>query len=219
MKLPAFRFLKVLSIGIVLGVSACATVPKEVVELSYVVGQDLVSVHASYRDLIHRYFDGLRAKASDSVDNRWTPDFLQDYIAAGGLVEKAQGSDPNQVLEDVQDWAEFAMEKIERTRRGLIDSIDVREQSLLVSIDETFSELIRANATITAHLNSIRKVQEVQDDALAAMKIKGLRDRINTALISASQESEAAIKRIEKTDGMIEGHGNKSESPDAPERK
>ena len=38
----------------------CATIPKETVELSYAIGQDLDAVHASYTNLIHKHFDNLR---------------------------------------------------------------------------------------------------------------------------------------------------------------
>lgn len=214
MKLSVSCVLKALLIGVVVGFSACATVPKEVVELSYVVGQDLVSVHVSYQDLIHRYFDGLRLRATDFLEKEWTPTFLQDFIERGELVTKAQGSDPKQVLEDVQDWTEVAMEQIEQTRKELIDPIDKDEQALLSSVDEAFSELIRANATITAHLNSIRKVQQVQDDALAAMNLKDLRDRINDSLISASQQSEQAIKKMKQAEHVIEGSGKNIKQSD-----
>jgi predicted nucleic acid-binding Zn-ribbon protein len=64
-------------------------------------------------------------------------------------------------------------------------------------VDESFARLIRANATITAHLNSIRTVQEVQDEALRSLKLADLRDEINKRLVEASEKAEFALTKVE----------------------
>lgn len=174
----------------------CASVPKEVVELSYTVGQDLDTVHFSYKELIHTYFDNLRIQTIIFLETSWIPAFLKDYIQTGELVKIARDSDPTSVLEGVQDWVEFALENIETKKRELIDPINSDEVALLKIVDEAFSNLIRANATITAHLNSLRKIQEVQDDALKALNLKELRDKINKALTGASDRAKKALEDL-----------------------
>ena len=54
-----------------------------------------------------------------------------------------------------------------------------------------------------AHLNSIRKVQEVQDGVLSALGIRELRDKINDALIKASDEAAQYLYEIEKADDAV----------------
>ena len=174
----------------------CASVPKEVVELSYTVGQDLDAVHFSYKELIHAYFDNLRVQTITFLETRWIPAYLEDYIQTGELVNIARDPDPTLVLEGVQDWVEFALENIETKKRELIDPINSDEVALLKIVDEAFSNLIRANATITAHLNSLRKIQEVQDDALKALNLKELRDKINKALTGASDRAKKALEDL-----------------------
>lgn len=182
----------------------CATVPKEVVELSYTVGQDLEALHLSYRTLIEMHFDGLRAQPVDFLEKRWIPAFLQDFMQSGQLIQIARGSDSMQVQEDVQAWVEVAIETIEEKKRELLDPIDKDEKELLESVDEAFARVIRANATITAHLNSIRKVQEIRDDALRALNLNELRDRIDEGLASASQKAEAALEKFKELEGLTE---------------
>ena len=200
-----------LALLIVLHFSGCASVPKEVVELSYTVGQDLNAVHLSYRQLIQTYFDGLRKQATDFLDNKWTPTYIKKFIKKGKLVERATNSDPNMVLLGVRLWAEVAVEEIEKKKNELIDPISKDEKELLNSIDEAFAQLISANAAITAHLNSIRKVKEVQDEALQALKVKDLRDKINNGLIFASDKANEAIEKVKKAEGIIDDLAKKKE--------
>ena len=190
------RFIKPLFIVLAISLVGCASIPKEVVELSYTVGQDLEAVHSSYRNLIEEHFESLREQAIYFLENTWIPHYIKDFIEEGELVKRAQGSDPKIVLEDVQLWVEVAIEEIEAKKRELIDPIDRDEKELLKLVDEAFSRLIRANATITAHLNSIRKVKEVQDEALKALELKELRDKINNELISASKRAEEALEKL-----------------------
>ena len=188
----------------ILFVVGCASVPKEVVQLSYTLGNDISAVHISYRELIHTHFEGLRTQTLDFLNNKWAPAYLKDFIQSGDLVKMASGTDPNAVLEDVQLWVEVAMEHIDAKKKELIDPINKDEQELLVSVDEAFSRIIQANATITAHLNSLREVQEVQDQALKALNVKDLRDKVNQGLIDASEKSQTTIKKMEETDKVLQ---------------
>jgi len=202
---PASRhFRKPLFIVWLFAIMGCASIPKEVVELSYTVGHDLDAVHSSYRALIHTHFEGLRNQTTNFFETRWVPTFLEDFIQNGGLIQSAQGSDPKLVLEEVQDWAEVAVETIEKKKQSLLAPINADEAALVKSVDEAFANLIRANATITAHLNSLRKVQEVQNEALKALKLKELRAKINDGLILASDRAKQAIEKLKETEGRID---------------
>lgn len=184
---------------------ACASVPKEVVELSYTVGQDLDAVHASYRTLIHTHFDDLRSRANTFLEDQWVPAFLADFVERGQLVESARGKDPKAVLEDVGIWVESAMGEIADKRRTLIEPIDKDEASLISAVDEAFDRMTRANAVITAHLNSLRKVQTVQDEALKAMGLQDLRETIDQRLVASSEGAQKAIDKLKKEREDFEG--------------
>lgn len=181
----------------------CASVPKEVVELSYTVGKDLQTLHLSYKDLVTEHFQSLRNYSLNFLEKQWKPKFIKRFIEDGGLIESAKGSDPNIVLEDVELWAEVAIGTIEEKKNELLDPIDKDEKELLTSVDASFSQLIQANSTITAHLNSIREVTEVQDEALKALKLDDLRDKINNMLALASDKSKEAIDKFAKAEGII----------------
>jgi hypothetical protein len=187
----------------VISIGGCATVPKEVVELSYTVGQDMASLHSSYRTLVQQHFQSLRDQTLTFLNNRWIPTYLNDFIQNGELIRLAQNTDPIEVFDGVSAWVEVAIEEIENKKNELLTPIDQDEKSLLMSVDDAFSRIIQANATVTAHLNSIRKVQEVQDETLKALKLKDIRDQINQQLALASEKTQGAIEKIEKTDASI----------------
>jgi len=174
--------------------SGCASVPKESVELSYTLGSDLESLHQSYKTLIARYFESLRREVNSAIDRVFIPAYINDFVKTGKLVEnaKAERSDL------VEAWARIAVETIDKERATRIAPIDKAEKDLLVSVNDAFDKAVRANATITAHLNSIRKVKEVQDEILESLELKDVRDKINDALADASKKVKEITGDIDK---------------------
>jgi hypothetical protein len=190
--------------------SGCATVPPEAARLSRTVGEDLTAVQASYRSLVHRHFSGLREQVNDYIDLRWRPVYLREFITRGELAKLAGASDPVEVLEGVEDWVGIAMEEIEAKRRTMLDPISRQEDSLLTNVDEAFARLLRANAAVTAHLVSLRKVQAAQDQTLEDLRLRGLRDRINTGLVAASDSTAVYLERLENERKKLEAASPRS---------
>lgn len=187
-----------------LGTTGCATVPKEVVELSYVIGQDIDAIHASHRELIRKHFEALRVQTTIFLETRWVPAYLAGFIKNGELVTMAKDPDPVKAYEGVSAWVEVAVEEIEKKKKELLSPIDRDEKALLATVDESFARLSKANTTITAHLNSIRKVQEVQNEALKSLKLADLRGEINKRLIEASERAETALTKVEGVKFKVE---------------
>ena len=98
------------------------------------------------------------------IDNVWTPAYLKDFVTTGMLVESAETG----TTELVEFWARTAIEAIDNKRKEFLDPLQLREDALLVEIDAAFDRVISANAAVTAHLNSVLKVQTVQDQVLEA---------------------------------------------------
>lgn len=66
--------------------SSCASVPKEVVELSYITGKDIQSIQSSYTTMITQFYDGLRDRRRDYLDNTWFPRYIEKWRDKGRLV-------------------------------------------------------------------------------------------------------------------------------------
>ncbi len=194
---------------------ACANVPQEVVDLTAVVSEDVANLQESYRELIKQHYENVRGQRLAYFEDEWSPLFLEKLIAKGRLVEIANGQivwdadkqafaspapgrEKIQLLESVQAWSEEAVYQLGKKRKELIDPIDKDEKELRVSVDEAFARVLRGNAVVTAHLNSLRKVQGAQDELLEALKLKDLRVKINQKLAAASTKAELTADEIAK---------------------
>ena len=194
---------KAVAVLVVFTLFGCATVPKEVAELSYTIGEDLEAVHVSYKALVNTHFDGLRAQRLDFFNNKWKPTFLRKYIEESNLVERVSDKNAETVLVTVEVFAEVAIDTMEAIKKQWLDPINEDERKLIQLIDDAFANLFRANATVTANLNSIREVKTLQDKTLSSLGIKNFRDRINKGLIDASKKAENALKELEKAEDSL----------------
>jgi hypothetical protein len=207
-----------------LPLSSCSTVPKEVVELSYRMGEDIEAVHESYKNLIHDHFELLRGERIRYLDEEWTPKYIGAWIDTGRLrdivkgdivwseersefIQPIQGREELGLLTTVTLWSMTAIQEIEGKKADLLEPLNKQEGQLSSLVDQAFNRLYRGNATITAHLNSLRKVQEVQDNALAALNLKDLRAAINNTLVTASEQAEAGLEAVRKADGLVQKAG------------
>tara|TARA_R110001583_G_scaffold1612_4_gene12707 strand:+ start:5135 stop:5764 length:630 start_codon:yes stop_codon:yes gene_type:complete len=195
-----------------------ATVPKEVVELSYKMEKDMVEVQSTYISLVKQHIGLLKLQRENYLKNEWIPLYVKSWIDDGQLIGMADGSveydeeadefksvttpTPNRQaqLNGVVLWAEAAVSVIDEKRLSLIKPLELAEVELIDSINQSFSLLLRGNKTITAHLNSIREVQDVQNDLLSKVELGGLRDKLNTQLSQLSDDATNGLEKIRKID-------------------
>lgn len=187
-----------------LGLSGCATVPKEAVSLSYAIGEDLEELRTGYRKTVQFSFQMIRKGGLYAIENTWTPAFLKEFVDTGGLIDAAQ----NEQFDRVEFWAELAIQKIEEQRRSFLDPLQIQEDALLSQIDAAFGRVIRANATVTALVNSVKNVLDLQDKILDEFGVKDLRDTINNGIIDASNFAEEKTKEIQDLTKEIEDRTN-----------
>ena len=216
-----FIRLTLVSISLALICFGCQTVPKEVVELSYVMGKDLEALNTSYDKLIHQYYENLRDQRRVYLDDTWYPRFIVNWREDGELVAIAKeeriwseenqkllpvpaGSAPKESLAALNDWVTYALYAYEVKESELLAPLNSDEENLREQVRQAFVNITRANATITAHLNSLREVQEVQDEALKALNLNELRDEINKQLINASEKAKKSLEKIKEADEKVE---------------
>ncbi|MEZ8886171.1 hypothetical protein AB4564_07350 [Vibrio sp. 10N.222.51.E8] len=201
--------------------SACAaTVPKEVVELSYQMEKDMSQVEEAYVTLVRQHVSMLKKQREDYLYREWVPVMLEDWIQTGQLIEMAQGTvvydesmggfktvtQPDRLsqLSSITEWALAASEEIEAKKRELIQPLEEAEQKLIADIHLSFNLLIQGNQTITAHLNSIREVQDVQNKLLERAGWDGLRDNINQQLSELSEQAVTGLDEVRKLDSKTQ---------------
>ena len=181
----------VLAPFILLSMTGCASVPEETVTLSMAVGQDIQQLHSGYRETIRFSFAQMRKAGLTVIDNVWTPAYLKRFVATGQLVEAAK----NGQTERIEYWARLAIDAIDKKRREFVQPLQQREAALIAEVDAAFDRVINANAAVTANLNSVLKVRDLQDQVVDLLGLTDVRNTINSAIVAASDEAaEAALK-------------------------
>ncbi len=197
--------------------SACsASIPKEIVELSYKMNQDMTLVEKTYTDLVRQHISVLKKQRENYLYNEWVPTLLEDWIVEGMLIEMAQGkvvyddqaqdfvsvSTPNRVaqLNSIKEWALAATDEIDEKRRELIAPLENAESEMLEDIRQSFALIKQGNQTITAHLNSIRQVENVQNELLESVELDELRNKISKQLSELSDQASLGLEQVRKLD-------------------
>lgn len=185
-------------------VSGCATVPKEAVALSVAVGEDIQQLYTGYRNTVKFGFEQMRQNGLTVIDVVWTPVYLRTFVKTGELIDIAKEEN----WEDLEGWARAAIEDIDAKRSEFLDSLQTKETALLNKIDEAFARTISANAAVTAHLNSVLKVQSLEDQVLDAVGLKDLRDAITNDVAEASNFVAAATEKIKGAAAALASGGD-----------
>ena len=172
--------------------AGCATVPKESIELSATVGRDLTVVHEANRNLALLHFDHLLADVDRFVDEVYRPYIIQATMEDLDLVGEMQlslaGEHDLDALDILTIYAEETMAQIDTFRREMRGPIEAQRREVLVSLDEAFQQLQTANAVVTAHLKSVAKVHDAQDEMLAQAGLEGYREKVAIGLTGLSDE-------------------------------
>jgi hypothetical protein len=217
-KRDAFIFKFILFI-ILLG--GCATVPQETVELSYVMEENIAALKISYITLVNTHFDLLEKIRIDYLENEWIPKFVKEWVADGRLIDiasgkviwsderndfiqPAKGMEMQGLLASATSWANAAIHIIGEKREELISPLENQRKELLAMVEEGFDLLLRGNMAITAHLNSIRKIKEVQNRTFEVLKLGELQKEIDKRLYDVSRYADQGLEAIKKADGFID---------------
>lgn len=136
-----------------LGMTGCATIPKESVTLSQEVGKGIVNNQRAYRNLFNRYFAQKRQQIDKVIMDKYLPNYIENIQEE----LRKEGEDPNSfsanmvkdIISDVIQKRDELQEDLEKTRVAIWERIN-KDHVLL----------LQANATITGLLQSAVNAKE-----------------------------------------------------------
>jgi len=166
-------------------------------------------------------YAGFRAERMAYLEYEWKPAFIEGFVKKGRLVDVAKGRvvfdesqkkfvDPTpgkeqqQLLSTIIMWSESAIRRIEKKRNELIDPLDADERRIRAEAAAAFDRVIQANATVTAHLSSIRDVKDYQNRVLEEVGAKDVVEDLNKTLIEISKEAKKSREELDKTGEFID---------------
>jgi hypothetical protein len=201
---------------------ACAQVPKESVELSTTVGRDVAAAHESHRKLAQTLFARIKRDVNRFVDDVYAPYQIQFVLdrqrqrqAAGNpanlfSVLEAAGQRPRdaQAQKDAIDVMQAIVEAVradvEEYRGMRLAPVLKQEEEVTAAIDRVYEQIKRGNATVTAHLASVVKVHEAQDEILRKANLEGLREKVGVSLSNASERVAEFVGKAKAVEGSVD---------------
>jgi hypothetical protein len=186
--------------------TACMTVPPEVVQLSSLTTSDTRTLHDGYRSLVRKHFAALRKAREQEFADKVLAPYIEEAIAAGRLFEVMHGdvvwdnarSDfvkPNpakatfQKLDTLNTWTRQVAADIEGLRKDAFADLDKLENEVLDQVDVAFGNVVRGGSTVHAYLLSLQKVEAAQNDFLKGIGLGELPGKLNAALDKASNDA------------------------------
>ncbi len=204
----------IIIIGIFL--CSCVSIPKETVELSSVLGNDLEVLKKSHKNMVELYYTEIIDNINTFIDEVYSP-FVIHYVLKAelekhvneeeslfGVIEdagKVGGKEKTEnALQAMTEFIEDAQEQIESKRKDLLAPIVLQKNDILCKIEDSYKNVISANITITGYLKSIKRVRASQQEALSMIGLHGLDEELNETLLNALELTKSAVRVGEKID-------------------
>lgn len=202
--------------AMVLIFTSCATIPKETVELSKVIGNDLKILHNSHKSIVELYYKEIIDNVNTFVDDVYSP-YIIHYVlkielekfengeeSIYGIIKTAGEKEGKEytaaALDVMNEFLQDANHQVELKRKELIQPIVLERDSLLMVIDKSYQNTIHANSTLTGHLQSIQKVKKSQQEALKVVGLEGKDEDLNGILLKASELTKEAVTKGKEID-------------------
>lgn len=208
---------------------ACSEVPEEAVTLSVTVGKDLEELHRSHLAMADAYFARMREDINRFVDDVYRPQLLERFfrsetypVNSDGLFEpneeRVVGKLPviriigneigrpgsGEAIEFMAVVADEGMRRIEERRLSLLAPLDQQELEVKRAITDAYTNVINGHAVVTAHLASVRKVQEAQDEFLGDIGLADVRTRFIDTTAAVSKRVSVLLEQATSTSESFE---------------
>lgn len=144
------RRLAVALVGLA-AVAGCASVPRESVDLSVLVGQRLTALEQSHRAFVSAYFQVSRERVEDYIQYRWTPEFLARFV------------EDSNIIDDLESPAVLTEEQRARLRDEL-ERIAAQPDPLAVTqaVERALGDRVRGEAMLDFARAALARVEETR---------------------------------------------------------
>lgn len=133
----------------------CATIPRESVELSSLVGEMISSAKVSHVNMVNRHFDYLRSEVEDFAFHDYKDAFLAN-------VRKLSKEKDANFVDISIDQYDRVIVKIQGKRNEWLQEVEKNRQVVLQALEEHYVVLAQANANVTSMLRSAANISETR---------------------------------------------------------
>lgn len=152
--------------------NACATVPKESVDLSIELTKMIRSAEKSHLAMLDLYIGERKQRMNEFLDSTWTPDFMTDLISNAHILDSLKYYNSNeQKMYHLKEFSTAAATTIFQRRANLMEAIDKIDNMLRERVEQHYNDMLILNQTLTAHLQSSVEINEARMKILESLKI------------------------------------------------
>lgn len=196
--------------------SSCASIPRETILLSQTLGHDLETLNHAHKNIIEIHFNNIENDINTFIDDVYSP-YVIHYVLSSELKNYKVGNDnlfstielagkvggkkeTDDAISVMQDFQEAAREQIESKRSELLNPIKKQKAEVLNTVDASYNNAIYANSTITAYLQSIKKIKDTQGQVLSGIGLNKADSLITESLVKLSELVNNAVKDGKRID-------------------
>ena len=137
---------------------SCATVPREAVELSQLVGHRITDMQISHEAFVAEYFRVSRERIEDYLEQQYVPLFLENLVRDADLQGHLSAAQP------------FTEEQLERLRSELEGVVSERDQEAVVTaVSSAFGDAERGQIVLEFAQAAMREIDKKRGSLLGPL--------------------------------------------------
>jgi len=196
--------------------TTCVSIPRQTITLSQTIGSDLRELQKAHLNITDIYFRKIKNDINIFIDDVYAP-YIIHYVLKNELKKfkdgipsiyssieiagQKEGKDESEkALNEMSDFLDAAHKQIESKRNELLLPISKQESDIINSVNQSYENVIYANSTISAYLQSIRKVKDAQEKALTMIGLSGSDTLTTNSLVKLSEQIDIAIRKGKEID-------------------
>ncbi len=214
MSASEFPIKNFLTLPIFIIITACSSIPKESMELSLTVGRDISTMQRAHLELIDLFYNRLISDVNRFIDEVYAPYQTEKLVDEFGDELIKEKGEKKIDLEKMKIILEELYSEIEDYRKSKLRPLVEQRDSIKQNIINSYNRIIYANSIVTAHLASVIKVKDAQNEILQKLDLGNLPQNVSSKLSSFSEtiseltekmksKKENAEKIIEQFDKLI----------------
>ncbi len=211
-------FLYLVCIVLAVALTACDTLPREMLELSNTVGRDLEEVHRAHRELAQLHFIKIETDINRFIDETYRPEFIKAFAKEFKLASKIRKiikSDPDSLLPVMTQFVQVATKRIEKKRKEILMPVAEKRHRVIAEIDAAHRQIQTAHAVVMGHLASVRNVREAQNEILAEVGHKNVREKVIVTTANISKQIAEFVTKGREINTTLQDDSEKVKEIDA----
>lgn len=191
----------------IIGLSSCASIPRETVEMSVLLGRQIEALEQGHTAMIEAFYKEKEVTATKWLKEQWYRNYLNDLFAMPSTIEfwnEAITEELPQRMESLKNLTDLIQEDYMQQRDSLLIPLKAEKEKLLGIIQTHYNMAREMNDVITKNIDSANTLEEKRKQLLSRFVNTDKIDmEINQSLQRADSILSMAQTALEKIDNKF----------------